>query len=191
MNTNINKVSEKYGKYILKLKFKNKNYLFVWGRDLSNDLEFLLKNKLNKIILFKDFNQLSLYVENEVDDFELINWIKEMKTYEEYGQIDLNVSVELQNIVSLNYSDFELSEKIFTIIDLCSDIIYLNESVHNVITESVKLFKEFYYNNFVWSDTKKGNFLIDDIFKKDFSNIISFIISNTNINIDGAPDTRN
>jgi len=78
----INKISEKYRKYLILFRIYNKNYFFVSGQDKNEDDMILLDNK-KKILLSKDptklFEFLKINADNLFDSTNFSEWVKEIQ----------------------------------------------------------------------------------------------------------------
>lgn len=190
MNIYSDKVSEKYRKYIIKVRVKSsKEYYFLWGTNLKNtDNDYLLVDRDNQILGFKTISDLLFFIKNSSSLLDLDNtkkWAKYYKRMRAYATYDLG---KLENILESTKSIQSFNKKsIFLIIDfynLFSDFTYQigDKTMGKIINEkNTRKMIDYGYEHFFWGknyiQSSKKNDTLNGFDYSQFSSNILLMVS--------------
>lgn len=180
-------ISEKYRKYLIRIKIKNQTFYSVWGTDMTSvdEKDFLLV-KDSRICLFENSKLIYSYVK-KLEESELIdsqnfsNWINRFTFNKVYASY---------NIEKMSIKKFEqlLSKgKVLSIINNINIITDFAQQTSN--KELLKIRKKRHlkilwnsiYDNFFWSKKEENKFeyLLKSI--EDYNILVEKFIENSTI----------
>lgn len=154
----MDKVSEKYKKYLIEIKLNGKKKLFVGGMDTSkNDDDFLLLDQNLKILVFDSFDQIEKFIKgqkNLLDEDSFHHWIQEFKSREPY------ITYDLSNIIRIvkesgDINDLKKDElsKIVDLINIIGDYAYQIDFKDLVLlyeNKYIDRLKTFFMDMYMW-----------------------------------------
>lgn len=160
----MDKISEKYKKYLVEIKLNSKKKLFVSGQNISKDYDdFLLLDIHGKILTFSNLDQIKKFIleDSDLPDKDnLHNWVREFKSQKPY--ITYDIDKIFQNIkISTGFKELskDALSQIVDLINIIGDYAYqVNHKELILLFEdkSIDLFKELFMDIFIWKeDTEK------------------------------------
>ena len=202
----IDLISEKYRKYLIKIKISDSSYYFIHGADITDDYkDKLLIDSNKKILLFGKLEDLFNYIEQsnylfDVDNFK--KWIKSLREFfgNKYPE-HLEYCIYDMNLIRLLFIDFKSNdifnygkvylEEYASFINLVDD--YSNQMKNKALSDlleelNIRLLWDYFYDFHIWktSEEKKMEFQnkintewSEESFRKNFSKIYNTFISST------------
>jgi len=156
----MDKISEKYKKYIVEIKLNREKKLFVSGMNISKDYDdFLLIDIHDKILIFNNLDQIKTFIlENRdlPDKNNLHKWVREFKSQKPYVTYDID---KIDHIIKTSSGFKELSadalSQIVDLINIVGDYAYqVNHKELILLFEdkSIDLFKELFMDMYIWKE---------------------------------------
>lgn len=183
------KISERYRKYIIGIKYTGNLFYILWGTSKEGD-DYFAVNEGNKIIYSLSINDLKFFLNknilNQVDPDLLGLWLKNHKSENSYNIYDLDHIVFMlnnQNFSLLNCTTVEL-KGLLNFRNLFSDYIYqIDSKKYLKVLKSRNQAHFFNYANAhcLWlndyKNTKLKNTFNNEKFKIEFIQYIDFFMS--------------
>ena len=175
--------SDKYSKYIVKVKINNKSGFIIYGRD-EYENEFLLVEN-NKILLFDDIGKMIRYVLSSKvlpDKDNFYQWATEITSKEIDFYVDIDMIAKHISAIDkdlLTDLDKVIFDDAVSLIHIMGDFAYqtnnlkLTELYEN---ETIDAFVNIHADNYLWriTDNEKSKIVINlNLFKSIFEQMIS------------------
>ena len=175
--------SDKYSKYIVKVKINNKSGFIIYGRDEYENEFLLVENK--KILLFDDIGKMIRYVLSSKvlpDKDNFYQWATEITSTEIDFHVDIDMIAKHISAIDkdlLTDLDKVVFDDAVSLIHIMGDFAYQTNNLKLIElyeNETIDAFVNIHADNYLWriKDDEKSKIVINlNLFKSIFEQMIS------------------